>query len=284
MYKPMGIFVQQSGIPTVYLLIFLMVLSAAVFITALRFAAIKKYQNERRNAKARSALGSLGDRLSNTPSSLYNVMHPVLYIFAFTLGIPLLENRFSYDSVVLSEIIVLSGILFVMVAYFGFTVSGRVRWRVSKIEADYQAFEHEGWVLQVRLAELVLATQSSNTSRAEMAQRVIDNLMTKENMTGDAVRQLMSTPEQLQDVQRDRTIPNPLRYFKFSLLLFGAIGITVVISALGISIGGLPGYDIAMKLFPFALVLTGALVCCVCLEGSSANEKRHKLQSSFVKI
>ena len=280
----MGIFVQQSGILTMNLLFFLLFLSMAVFITALRFAAIKRYQTERRNVDSKSALGSLGDRLSNTPFLLYNVLHPVLWLLVFISAMLLLEDQFSLQSIQLLEIAVLSGILFVMGASFAFTVTGRAYWRVGRIESDYQAFGHRAWVLQIRLAELVRDTKSLNTSRAKVAQRVIDNLMTKENMTGDAVRQIMSSPEQLQDVRQDRTIPRPWRYFKFSLLLFGAIGITVVISALGISIGGLPGYDIAMKLFPFALVLTAALVCCMCLEGSSANERRRKFQSPSVKI
>jgi hypothetical protein len=274
----MGIFVQQSSIPTVYLLIFLLFLSAAVFITVLRFAAIKRYQAERKNIDSKSALGSLGDRLSNTPFPLYNGLHPVLYILAFSSGMLLLENQLSYENIQLLEIIVLLVILFVMVAYFFFTVGGRARWRVGRIEADYQAFENEAWVLQIRLAELVHDTQDSSTSRAEVAQRVIDSLMTKENKTGDAVRQIMSTPEQLQDVQQYRTIPSPWRYIKFSLFLFGAVAITVIISALGVSIGGPSGYDIAMWTIPLTLVLLAALVCCLCLEGISAEEKRRKFQ------
>ncbi|MDH4214781.1 MAG: hypothetical protein OEV85_12765 [Candidatus Thorarchaeota archaeon] len=269
---------QQSSFFTVNLLIFLLFLSAAVFITALRFIAIKRYQSKRRNVEAKSALGSLGDRLSNTPFMSYNVIHPVLYILAFTSGMLLLEDEFSYGSIQLSGAIVLSAILLVMAAYFAFTVGGRMHWRIGRIEADYHAFEDEAWVLQIHLAELKHDTQSSNKFRAKVAKRVIDNLMVKENTTGDAVRLIMSSPEQLQDVQKGRTIPNPLKYFKFSLLLFGAIAITVVIGALGVSVGGPSGYDIAVKTFPLTLVLTVALVCCVCLEGSSANERRRKSQ------
>jgi hypothetical protein len=260
------------------LLFFLLFLSAAVFLTALRFAAIKRYQAERRNADSKSTLGSLGNRLSNTPFPLYNVLHPVLWLLVFISAMLLLEDQFSYQSIQLLEIAVLSGILFVMVAYFIFTVSGRARWRVGRIEGDYQAFGNETWVLQIRLAELVRDAQGSSTSRAEVAQRVIDSLMTKENLTGDAVRLIMSTPEQLQEVRQYRTIPSPWRYLKFSLFLFGALAITIVISALGVSIGGLSGYDIAMKTLPLALVLTGALACCLCLEGSSITEKRRKFQ------
>jgi hypothetical protein len=274
----MGIFVQQSGFFTVNLLIFLLLLSTAVFITVLRFIAIKRYQSERKNVEAKSALGSLGDRLSNTPFMSYNVIHPVLYILAFTYGMLLLEDGFSYESVQLSEAIVLSAILLVMAAYFAFTVDGRMHWRIGRIEADYHAFENQAWTLQIHLTELKEDAQSSSKFRAKVAKQVIDNLMAKENMTGDAVRLIMSSPEQLQDVQKGRTVPNPLKYFKFSLLLIGAIAITVAISALGISVGGASGYDIAVTMFPLTLVLTIALVCCVCLEGSSADERRRKYQ------
>jgi hypothetical protein len=274
-------FVQQSSFLTFNLLFFLFFLSVAVFITALRFAAIKRYQTERRNVETKSALGSLGDRLSNTPFSLYNALHPVLWILVFISAMLLLEDQVSYESIQLLEITVLSGILFAMVVYFVFTMSGRVRWRVGRIEGDYQAFEHEEWVLQIRLAELVRDTQSSNSSRAEVAQRVLDNLMTKENNTGDTVRQIMATPEQLQDVQQDRTIPNPLRYFKYSLLLCVALIITMTTSMLLLSSGSYSGLEMATQFFFFSFVLTGALMCCVCLEGSSVTEKRRKFQSSF---
>jgi hypothetical protein len=258
------------------LVFFLLFFSALLLMTVLRVTAIKRYQSERKSAGEKSALGSLGDSLSNMQSIVFNVLHSVLFIFTFESGVFLFQDQLGYENTQLVLLAGLSGVLVVLVAYLGLTVDGRAHWREARIESDYQAFGHEDRILQIRLAELVRDTQASTISRVEVAQRVLNRLMVKENKTGDAVRRIMSSPEQLQNVSNGRIIPGPLRYLRVSLFLLAVLVITVTVVFLGVLSGLASFYELAGEAFPLQLVLTAALVCCLCLEGSSANEKRRK--------
>ncbi|MHA2005409.1 MAG: hypothetical protein ACW960_15170, partial [Candidatus Thorarchaeota archaeon] len=82
----------------------------------------------------------------------------------------------------------------------------------------HQQYDHQEWVIQKRLVELIREKEGSDEFRAKVAQQVLEKLMALENMTGDAVRKIMADPAGPIDRFEDKTIPNPLWDFKYSLL------------------------------------------------------------------
>jgi hypothetical protein len=272
----LGISVQSYVFFVTTLSLFVLFLSASLILTATYLAAIKRYQAERKGVGSESILGALGDRLSNTAPTWFYVPYMVLIVVTVYTGVFLFGNQFSLDTRTLVIIAVLGGILLVEVAYLNLTTSGRSRWRLSKITSEYYVFGNEDWVLQIRLAELMRDVEQPKSFRSNVARSVLDRLMTRENLMGDAVRRIMSDPEHLQNAADSSTIPGQWRYFRFSILLSIPFAIAMIIFTLGALSWPSAYFDLSIQFFPLVLVLNVALICSLLYQATTVNERRRK--------
>jgi hypothetical protein len=257
-------------------LLFILLLSASLILTVIYLAAIKRYQAERKNIGSRSILGALGDRLSNTMPGWFWVPYMVLIIMIVQTGVFLFGNQISLGTQTLVIVALLGGIVLVEIAYLTLTLSGRSRWRLSKISGEYHVFGNEASVLQIRLAELMHDAEQPKSFRSDVAKSVLDRLVARENLMGAAVRQIMSDPEQLQNAADSSTIPGSLRYFRFSILLSIPFAIAMIPFSLGAVSWPSAAYDLSVQIYPLILALIMALICSLLYEATTMNEKRRK--------
>jgi hypothetical protein len=257
-------------------LLFILFLSALLTLSAIYLAAVKRYQAERKGIGSGSILGALGDRLSNTMVGWFWIPYSVLIVMIVLTGVFLFEGQLTFGTQTLVMIAVLGGILLVEVALLTLTVNGRSRWRLSKIAAEYHAFGNENWVLQIRLAELTRDVEQPKSFRSNVARSTLERLMARENLMGDAVRQIMSDPEQLQNAADSSTIPGLWRYFRFSILLSIPFAIAMAVFSLGVLSWPSVYFDLSIQILPLALVLNVALFCSFLYEATTVNEKRRK--------
>lgn len=257
-------------------LLFILFLSALLILTAIYLAAVKRYRAERKGIGRGSILGTLGDRLSNTMASWFWVPYIVLIIVIIETGVFLFGGQISLDTQTLIIFAILGSILLVEVAYINLTTSGHARWRLSKIVGEYRAFGNEDWVLQIRLAELMRDAKGTKSFCSNTAKSVLDRLMARENLMGDAVRRIMSDPEQLQNAADSSTIPGALRYFRFSMILSIPFAIVMIPFSLGALSWPSAAFDLSVQIYPFVLVLIMVLICSLLYEATTVNEKRRK--------
>jgi hypothetical protein len=272
----LGIFVQSHVFLVTMQLLFILFLSASLILSAIYLAAIKRYQAERKGIGSGSILGALGNRLSNTMAGWFWVPYSVLIIMIVLTGVFLFGGQLTFGTQTLVMIAVLCGILLVEVAYLNLTTSGRSRWRLSKISGEYHVFGNEDWVLRIRLAELMHDVEQPKSFRSKVARSTLDRLMARKNLMGDAVRRIMSDPEQLQNAADSSTIPSQWRYFRFSILLSIPLAIAMIITFPGALSWPSAAFDLSLQILPLVLVLNVALVCSLLYEATTVNEKRRK--------
>jgi hypothetical protein len=272
----LGIFVQSYVFLVAMQLLFILFLSASLVLTAMYIAAVKRYQAERKGKGSGSILGALGNRLSNTMPSWFWVPYSVLIVMSIYTGVFLFVGQFSLGIQTLAIVAVLGGILLVEVAFLTLTVNGSSRWRLSSISGEYHIFGNEDWVLRIRLAELMRDVEQPKSFRSNVARSTLNRLMARENLMGDAVRRIMSNPEQLQNEPDSSTIPGPWRYFRISILLSILLAIPMIIFSLGALSWPSVYFDLSLQIFPLAFVLNVALVCSLLYEATTVNEKRRK--------
>jgi len=238
--------------------------------------AVRQYRLKRAGNVEESMLASLGDKVSNTRWSLFDVVYLTIYLAAISQGGSYLSLVLGYEillipSLVLSVVLILASVWFLQ-----FTVRGKAYRRTEMILDDHQTLGHEDWVIRKHLAELIYESEGENSSRAETARVTLENLKRKENRTGDTVRQILENPEQLRDIEPMKVHPSLLRFLRGSLLIF-IVFIGVLLYFVFSYLSGTMSYiDLFMNALPVSLLLILFLSLCLCVEAPRSRSASRK--------
>ena len=213
-----GINILQFDPFLMYLQFGLPFLITGILLTILRVVAVKRYRAERLTAGEATSLGKLGKNLANTPFLSFNMPMLVTLAVGFIYVLLSIFQQLGFEDMILPLGFTALGMAVVMSLFYTVTVRGRTIWWFGKIIRDHQQYDHQEWVIQKRLVELRREKEGSDNFRTEVARQVFEKLMVQEDITGDAVRKIMASPEGPIDRFEDKTIPNPLWDFKYSLI------------------------------------------------------------------
>lgn len=279
-----GINIMQFNPFLMYFQFGLPLLIIGILLIALRVIAVKRYHAERLTAGETTALGKLGKNLANTPFPSFNIFMLVTLSVGIIYVLLSIFQQLGFEDMVLLEDMVLPlgvlalGLTVVMSLFYTVTVRGRATWWFGKIIRDHQHYNHQEWVIQKRLVELIREKEGSDNFRAEVARQVFEKLMVQEDITGDAVRKIMASPEGPIDRFEDKTIPNPLWDFKYSLLLMVFCYAAILFISWCVGVGIISDFTIYSGVIMILIGLTLVSVCGVFIEGRIASRKRLRLR------
>ena len=249
-----------------------------ILLIALRVIAVKRYHAERLTAGETTALGKLGKNLANTPFLSFNIVMLVTLSVGIIYVLLSIFQQLGFEDMVLPLGVTALGLTVVMSLFFTVTVRGRATWWFGKIIRDHQHYNHQEWVIQKRLVELMREKEGSDNFRTEVAGQVFEKLMVQEDITGDAFRKIMASPEGPIDRFEDKTIPNPLWDFKYSLLLMVFCYAAILFISWCFGVGIISDITIYSGMILILIGLTLVSVCGVFIEGHIASRKRLRLQ------
>ena len=257
-------------------MLFIALVILTIVFTILRLLAVKQYRLKRKGEAEDSMLASLGDMISNTRMSVFDIIYLGLLIvtqsFVFsTLGL-LVRNR----DLQLPLLVVAVGLTLVFGGFLFLTVKGKAHRRTERILDDHQTLGCEDWVIRKHLAELLRESECDNFTRAEIARATLENLKGKENKTGDAVRQIMENPEQLRDIEPMKIPPSLWRSLRGSLLILIVFAIALAYFVYSYLSGAMPYYDFFMNGLALFFVMMLILVLCLCVETPNARKANRK--------
>ncbi|MFX0054873.1 MAG: hypothetical protein ACFFAX_11865 [Promethearchaeota archaeon] len=265
-----------------YLQFGLPLLSIGILLTVLWIVAMRRYQAERLAADQTTSLGNLGKKIANTPFLTFKIAWLVTLsvgvIFVFMAFLMPFFEQLGYENIILPSAVFALGLIVIYGLFYGATVRGRaILWR-GRIISNYVEYGHQEWVIQKRLAELVREKESSDRFRSAVAQKTLESLMVRKDMTGDAVRRIMIDPAGPIDRYEDRTIPSSLWQFKFSLSLmsFSYVGVLVVTWAS--LVGIISDFSVTSSAVLYLIGLVFVSICCFLMEGYMASRKRKRFQ------
>ncbi|RDE12405.1 MAG: hypothetical protein C4K48_10060 [Candidatus Thorarchaeota archaeon] len=268
---------QENGFLSAYQVFFIVLVVLVIVFTILRVMAVKQYRLTRTGDAEESTLASLGDMLSNTHMSLFDVTYLVIFILTQSLGLSYLHLLMGSGNLSLPLLVIAVLLLLVFVVFLGFTVRGRAYRRTEMILKDHQTLGHEDWIIRKHVAELVYEREGDDHSRAEVARTTLENLKRKENRTGDAVRQIMLNPEQLKDIGRMKTPPSRWKSYRGSLLVLVVFAVILLYFVSGFISGLMSQYDLFMNGLPIVLLLMLVQTICLGLETRKAERERRKV-------
>ena len=267
---------QYQDILSISLVYFLLSLGVSILIIIIREIAIKRYQLERRGYTEKSLLGSLGDNLSNTPSVLFKVVLYATFFLTTNFFLEYLQRQSFYEQIAIPVFISIAGLALLVLLYLIIPIRGKVNRRIGSIETEYQTLGYEDLIIQKQLADLVRDSEGQDYTKAEIAKQVIEKLSEKENKTGDAVRRIMTNPESLRKMDGTKLVPKPWTYLRVTYIFGFAIAATLIVGTLGTLSGYFSMYDIVIKILPLSFVLMIGFTLCLCVESTSASEKRRR--------
>lgn len=273
-----GINIMQFDPYLMYFQFGLPLLIIGILLTALRVVAVKRYHAERLTAGETTALGKLGKNLANTPFPSFNIFMAVTLSLGIVYVLLSIFRQLGFEDMVLPLGVTALGLTIVMSLFYTVTVRGRATWWFGKIIRDHQHYNHQEWVIQKRLVELMTEKEGSDNFRAEVARQVFEKLMVQEDITGDAVRKIMASPEGPIDRFEDKTIPNPLWDFKYSLLLMAFCYAAILFISWCFGVGIISDLAIYSDVIMILIGLTLLSVCGVFIEGHIASRKRLRLR------
>ncbi len=253
-------------------------LITGILLTILRVVAVKRYHAERVIAGKTTSLGNLGKNLANTPFLSFNIPMLVTLSVGFICVLLSIFQQLGFEDMILPLGITALAMTVVLVPFYTVTVKGRAVWWFGKIIRDHQHYNHQEWVIQKRLVELLREKEGSDKSRAEVAQQVLERLMSQENMTGDAVRKIMADPAGPIDRFEDKTIPNPLWDFKYSFFMMVFCYAAILFLSWCVGVGIISDFAIYGNAIMILIGLTLVSICGIFIEGRIASRKRHRLQ------
>ncbi|MFW9863588.1 MAG: hypothetical protein ACFFET_14950 [Candidatus Thorarchaeota archaeon] len=273
-----GINIMQFDPYLMYFQFGLPLLIIGILLTALRVVAVKRYHAERLTTGETTALGKLGKNLANTPFPSFNIFMAVTLSLGIVYVLLSIFRQLGFEDMVLPLGVTALGLTIVMSLFYTVTVRGRATWWFGKIIRDHQHYNHQEWVIQKRLVELMTEKEGSDNFRAEVARQVFEKLMVQEDITGDAVRKIMASPEGPIDRFEDKTIPNPLWDFKYSLLLMAFCYAAILFISWCFGVGIISDLAIYSDVIMILIGLTLLSVCGVFIEGHIASRKRLRLR------
>jgi len=269
--------VQTSGFTSSFQMFFISLVILAVVFAILRLLAVKQYRLKRKGEAEDSMLASLGDMISNTSISMFDIIFLGIFIIAQSITYSYLVLLVGYENLLLPLLIFAIMLILVYVVFLFYTVRGKVHRRTEQILTDHQRIGHEDLIIRKHLAELLHESEGDNYARVEVAKATLENLMEKENKTGDAVRQIMENPEQLRDIERMKTLPSIWRSFRVSLLVLTVFTVILLYFVYRFLSGALSQFDMLVNSFPFVLLFTFVLIITLYLEINNAQKVRRKV-------
>lgn len=258
------------------LTIFMVLVTLLVLVAILRLFAVRQYHLLRKGEAEDSILTSLGDMISNTRISIFDIIFLGIYIAAQSLGYSLLVQAVGYEYLIplFSEF---AAILFLVIGVFLFlTVKGKAYRRTERILDDHQTLGFEEWVIRKHLAELLRESEGDDFTRAEIASATLENLKGKENKTGDAVRLILENPEQLRDIEPMKTPPSLWRFLRGSLIILVIFVGVLLYFAISYLSDAVSQVDLFINALPISMLLILALSCCLCIEAPGARKANRK--------
>jgi hypothetical protein len=268
--------VQTGSASIVYLETFLLFLVLSVALTLLRIAAVSHYRAERWTGRF-SALGSLGDRLSNTPFLGYNLLFSVTIALSVVFGLEMLRGFLGMSALLLPLALASLGLFVALVAFSKLTIRGRVMLRTGKVVREHQRLGHQDWILERHLSLLMKEKESPSLREREVADRVLAALKEQEDRTGDSVRRLLEERTEIVDSHPERAIPSILWEFKFTMAFIILACITLVLMFSGVSIGSWTAVDLFTALGPLFIAFLPVTWCVFCIEASLASDRDRRL-------
>ena len=244
-------------------------------ITILRLMAVRQYRLTRTGEAEDSALASLGNTLSNTRMSFFEVIYLSIFILVISQGFSLLGMLVDRAILQLPMMVLFIGLVLGSGGFLFLTVRGKAYRRTEQVLDDHQTTGFEDWVIRKHLAELVHESEDDDLTRAEVARATLEKLMGKENRTGDATRQIMENPEQLRDIEQMK-LPGLWRFLRGSLLMFAVFVVVVLYFVVSYFSGAMSYIDLFMNALPVALVLILVLSLCLCAEAPKARKASRK--------
>ena len=257
-------------------MLFIVLVILTIVFTILRLLAVKQYRLKRKGDAEDSMLASLGDMISNTRISVFDVIFFMIYIPVISLGLSNLGLLVGNENLQLPLLVVAVGLILVFEVFLFHTVHGKAYRRTEKILDDHQTLGFEDWVIRKHLAELIRESEGDDFTHAEVARNTLENLKGKENRTGDAVRQIMENPEQLRDSEPMKIPPSLWKSLRGSLLILVLFAIVLVYFVYSYLSGVMPYYDFFMNGLALFLVMMLVLVLCLCVETPNARKANRK--------
>jgi len=255
---------QTGGFVSAIQMLFVALVVLLIGFVILRWMAVKQYRLKRKGEAEDSMLVSLGDMISNTRMSIFDIIF---------LGIFIIAQSITYSYLLIFAIL----LILVYVVFLFYTIRGKVYRRTEQILNDHQRIGHEDIIIRKHLAELLRESEGDNFTQVEVAKSTLENLMEKENKTGDAVRQIMENPEQLRDIERMKTLPSIWKSFRFSLLILTVFTVVLLYFVYHFLCGALSQLDMLTNVFPFVLLFTFVLIITLYLEVNNAQKVRRKV-------
>ncbi len=267
---------QSNGVLSSLQLLTIVLVILLIAITILRQLAVRQYRLKRKGEAEESMLASLGDMLSNTRMSLFDVIHIGIFIVTQALGYSYLSLVVGYENLQL-PLLVIAVVLIVVYGWFLFrTVRGRAYRKTERILDDHQSLGLEDLVIQKHLAELLRESEGDDFTQVEVARVTLENLKGKENRTGDAVRQIMENPEQLRDIQPMKTSPRLWKSLRGSLLILVVFAVFLLYSAYNYLSGSMLYLELITNGLVLFFVMTLLLALCLCVEAPQARAANRK--------
>jgi hypothetical protein len=265
-----------------YLQFGLPLLSIGIFLTVLWVFAMRRYRAERLTADQITTLGNLGKKIANTQFLTFKITWSVTlavgFIFVLMSFLMYFFEQWGYENIILPLLVFALGLIVIEGLFYGATVRGRaILWR-GRIISNYVEYGHQEWVIQKRLAELVREKEGSERFRAKVAQKALESLMAREDMTGDAVRRIMADPTGPIDRFEDQTIPSLLSQFKVSISLTVLSYAAMPVLAWGLAVGLISDLAASIRIIIAILGLLTVSLCIFFIEGYIAIKNRRRLQ------
>ena len=274
--REQGNFVQTSGNLSSYQLFTIALVILTVVFAILRLVAVKQYRLKRKGEAEDSMLASLGELVSNTRMSVFDIIFFIIYIPAISFGLSTLGLLVGYGNLQLPLLLVAGGLLLFVGVFPFLTVRGKAYRRTERVLDDHQTLGFEDWVIRKHLAELLRESEGDDFTRAEVARTTLENLKKKENRTGDAVRQILENPERLKDIEPMKVPPSLWKSLRGSLLILVFSVFILMYFVISYLSGSIPYYDFFMNGIALFLVMTLVLALCFCVEAPKARKANRK--------
>lgn len=268
---------QASEFLASYQLFVIALVMVLIVLTIIRLLAVKQYRLKRAGDAEESILASLGEKVSNTRWSFFDVVYLIIYILAISQGLATLGLLVGYEILQIPLMVFAAGLVVVSVWFLQFTVRGKAYRRTERILDDHQTLGHEDWIIRKHLAELVHESEGENIARAEVAKATLENLKNKENTTGDAVRQILLNPDQLRDIDRMKSPPSLWKSLRFSILILIVFAVILLYFVYNYFSGMLSQIDLIMNVLPVTMLSILVLSLCLCVESTNARSRRKKV-------
>ncbi|MHA1662081.1 MAG: hypothetical protein ACTSVR_02350 [Candidatus Thorarchaeota archaeon] len=268
---------QTGGFVSAIQMLFVALVVLLIGFVILRWMAVKQYRLKRKGEAEDSMLVSLGDMISNTRMSIFDIIFLGIFIIAQSITYSYLILLVGYENLLPALLIFAILLILVYVVFLFYTIRGKVYRRTEQILNDHQRIGHEDLIIRKHLAELLRESEGDNFTQVEVAKSTLENLMDKENKTGDAVRQIMENPEQLRDIERMKTLPSIWKSFRFSLLILTVFTVVLLYFVYHFLCGALSQLDMLTNVFPFVLLFTFVLIITLYLEVNNAQKVRRKV-------